>query len=145
MYRFQVSLHARAAGLEAGPPIQLDGVSYATLQVPPGGAATPFAVSFEEAVQRLTELERMHVEPDGWFLWGGPVEGWASAPRWQVEGNLYDRQERLLYVPLKGSCPPEELDRLLRALGWPETPLMYQLTAQAVYLDEVEFRRFASD
>ena len=96
--------------------------------------------SFEVASQRLGQLERMFCEPDGSFVWvssqGDPV--------WQVDGNLYDRDERLLFVDLKGTCPPDQFDRLLSALGWPETKLMFQLTREAVFLDEAEFRRLSA-
>jgi hypothetical protein len=57
---------------------------------------------------------------------------------------LFDRDGKLLFVDLKGSCPPEQFDRLLGAFGWPAASLMFQLTRQAVFLDEAEFRRFAS-
>jgi len=33
---------------------------------------------------------------------------------------------------------------LLTALGWPATAVMFQLTREAVFLDEAEFRRFAA-
>ena len=44
---------------------------------------------------------------------------------------------------MKGTCPPQRFDELLAALGWPQTQLVFQLTRQAVFLDEAEFRRFA--
>jgi hypothetical protein len=56
---------------------------------------------------------------------------------------LYDRAGRLLYVDLKGACPPERFDQLLRAVGWPDAGVMFQITAAAVFLDEAEFRRWA--
>ena len=100
---------------------------------------TTMACSFEVARECLAGLERMFSEPDGSFVWVSPQ----GDPVWQVDGNLYDRNERLLFVDAKGSCPPEEFDRLLTALGWPATKLMFQLTREAVFLDEAEFRRHA--
>jgi hypothetical protein len=29
-------------------------------------------------------------------------------------------------------------------LGWPQTPLVFQLVREAVFLDEAEFRRWAA-
>jgi hypothetical protein len=81
----------------------------------------------------------MFVEPDGSFVWASSQN---SAP-WQVDGNLHDRDELLLFVDIKGSCPQAEFDRLLMALGWPQNRVMFQLTRQAVFLDESEFRRYA--
>jgi hypothetical protein len=97
-------------------------------------------ISFEEASARLTKLERMYCEPDGSLVWVSSQ----GEPAWQVDGNLYDRNERLLFVDLKGTCLAESFDRLLAALGWPQTSLMFQLTREAVFLDEAEFRRWAS-
>ena len=62
---------------------------------------------------------------------------------WQIDGNLFDRAGRLLFVDLKGSCPDDQLDRLLSAFGWPATPVMFQLVREAVFLDNAEFRRVA--
>jgi hypothetical protein len=100
---------------------------------------TTMDCSFEAALARLGELERMYSEPDGSFVWTSPH---AEHP-WQVDGNLFDRDGRLLFVDLKGTCPAEPFDRFLQALGWPETKLMFQLTREAVFLGEAEFRRFA--
>jgi len=35
-------------------------------------------------------------------------------------------------------------DELLHSLGWPETPLVFQLVREAVLLDETEFRLVAA-
>ena len=61
-----------------------------------------------------------------------------------MEGNLFDRNGRLLFADLKGSCPDEKLDRLLSAFGWPGTAVMFQLVREAVFLSEPEFRRYAA-
>jgi hypothetical protein len=81
----------------------------------------------------------MFCEADGSFVWVSPH----GQRAWQVDGNLYDLGERLLFVDLKGTCPPHQFDRFLAALGWPDTRLMFQLTREAVFLDESEFRRWA--
>ncbi len=101
------------------------------------GAA--FGVTFEQAGEALAKLERMFFEPDGSFVW---TSG-AGEPPWQVDGNLFDRSGKLLFVDLKGSSPSDQFDRLLAAFGWPATVVMYQLTQAAVFLGEAEFRRFA--
>ena len=96
--------------------------------------------TFEIACERLAALERMFCEPDGSFVWTSAQ----GEPAWQVDGNLYDHQGLLQFVDLSGTCPAEHFDRLLAALGWPETPLVFQLTREGVLLDEAEFRRQAS-
>jgi hypothetical protein len=139
MYRFHVAVHARPAGISAGPETEVAGVRCAPLLVEPTALGIPLAVRFEAAVDRLQRLPRMFVEPDGSFVW---VSDDPACP-WQVDGSLFDRHERLLYVELKGACPGDAFDRLLSAFGWPGTPLVFQLLRQAVFLDEASFRRFA--
>ena len=109
------------------------------VQVPQAALAAPMAVSFDEAFIRLAALERMFAEPDGSFVWTSPREGIG----WQVDGNAFERDGRVLLVDLKGTCPETAFDRLLAAFGWPEQRLMVQLVRPAVFLDEATFRRHA--
>ena len=140
MYVFHTTIHARPAAAIAGSPIQISDQSVDTLQVPHEAlGGTTFDCTFETAIARLSQLERMYSEPDGSWVWVSSQ----GAPPWQVEGNLYDKSERLLFVDAKGSCPAEQFDRLLTAFGWPQTSLMFQLVRQAVLLDEAEFRRIS--
>lgn len=141
MYAFHATIHALPAEAAQGSPVSLAGVTYTTLAVSADllGAAS-FELSFEEATARLSSLDRMYCEPDGSFVW---VSSQKESP-WQVDGNLYDRNERLLFVDVKGSCPPAEFDRLLSCFGWPQTAIMFQLVREAVLLGETEFRRWAN-
>jgi hypothetical protein len=143
MLNFQATMHARSPEVTLGISLQLRGAATATLIVPPVALAHPFGMTFEEAAVALASLARMFVEPDGSFVWvssNSPTEG---AERWQVDGNLFDRNGRLLMVDLKGSCEEADLDRLLSAFGWPTTAVMFQLALEAVFLDESNFRRYA--
>lgn len=137
MYRFQITLHAKPANLEQGEIVELSEGRFQTLDVQPAALATPMGVSFEQASQSLASIPRMFVEPDGSLVWT------ADDGR-QIDGVLYDRGERLLYVELQGVCLPEEFDRLLAAFDWPQSPLIFQLRRQAIFLGEEEFRRFAA-
>ena len=140
MYQFHTTIHARPAEAVAGEPVNLNGQPFGTLKLAPQLLGTSlFACTFEQASSRLTQLPRMYCEPDGSFVWTSSRDEIA----WQVDGNLYDRADRLLFVDAKGSCPPAQLDRLLAALGWPDTKLMFQLVREAVLLDEGAFRRHA--
>jgi len=103
-------------------------------------AAAVFPVTFEQAESSLAALPRMFIEPDGSFVWVAD----RGERAWQIDGQLYDRNGRLLYVEVKGNCPADALDRLLRAFGWPDVPLVFQLIREAVYLDEAGFRRYAA-
>ena len=139
MYSFDTALHALPPDALPRRQIALQGVTYTAIAVPPGGMATPWDCSFEQAAEALSRLPRMFVEPDGSFVWTA-----AEAPRWQVDGVLYDRGGRLLYVELHGCCPTERFDELLAALGGRDTKFAFQLLREAVFLDEAEFRRRAA-
>ena len=140
-YRFHVSVHARPVEATPGPSIVAGGQTYPTLDVPREAMyGTMMACTFEEAAARLGALPRMFIEPDGAFVW---VSAQGEAP-WQVDGNLYDRAGSVAFVDLRGSCASGEFDRLLMALGWPETKLMLQLVREAVFVEEADFRRLAA-
>lgn len=138
MLSFHVCLHARPTDAPAGPVRTLAGIELATLNVVPS-ELPPLGVSFEEATAALSALPRMYCEPDGSFVWVSS----AGEKNWQIDGNLYDRGGRLLFVDLKGSCPATEFDRLLTACGWAATEVVFQLVREALYLAEPEFRRYA--
>jgi hypothetical protein len=139
-YAFEITLHARpAAARPAGRHVDAWG-EWPLLDVPRAAVTEPLAADFDETLAGLERLERMYVEPDGAFVWTSPREGW----RWQIDGNLAERQGRVLLVDLRGSCPAREFDRLLAACGWPEQPVMMQLVRPAIFLDEETFRLHAS-
>lgn len=139
MYAFHVTIHARPPAAEPGELATLQGQPVGTLRVAPELlGSTTFACTFEEAAAALAKLERMYCEPDGSFVW---VSSQAEAA-WQVDGNLYDRNERLLFIDIKGTCPAAEFDRLLSCFGWPQVPVMFQLVREAVLLDENAFRNW---
>ncbi len=139
MYYFQAVIHARPEATASGPRKPVDEQICQPLRVSPEMLRVPLPVSFEQASIDLAALPRMFVEPDGSLVWVG-VDGDEA---WQVDGVLYDRNGRLLYIELKGNCPRNEFDRLLRTFGWPDIPLMFQLVDKAVYLTESDFRRWA--
>jgi hypothetical protein len=140
VYAFDARIQTRPAEATEGECVKLRGVAYRPLVVRPAMlAAAVFPVTFEQAEAALAALPRLFIEPDGSFVWVAD-----DAQRsWQVDGNLYDRNDRLSYVEAKGSCPAAAFDRLLRAVGWPDVPLVFQLVREAVYLDEADFRRYA--
>ncbi len=122
--------------------MELAGREVQTVQVAPSElAATLFERSFETVLGEMERLDRMFIEPDGSFVWTSAQNDRA----WQVDGNLYDRAQRLAFVDINGSCPRYEFELLMTALGWPETPLVFQLTREAIVLGEDEFRRYAAN
>lgn len=137
---FEVSLHPRPAAAAVAGSLTDERGSWPVLAVPRESLGRPLAVGFDEALDRLAALPRLYAEPDGSFVWASPA---ADRP-WQVDGNLFERQGRVLLADLKGSCPAEEFDRLLAAFGWPGEPLMFELVRAGVFLDEDAFRRHAA-
>jgi hypothetical protein len=139
LYAFEITLHARPAETrESGVHADAWG-EWPALDVPRDALALPMRVGFDTAFERLAALERMFAEPDGSFVWTSPREGLA----WQVDGNAFERNGRVLLCDLRGSCPPAEFDRLLAAFGWPDEIVMMQLVRPAVFLSAETFRRHA--
>jgi hypothetical protein len=58
---------------------------------------TSLGLPIDDVCRQLASIPRLQLELDGSFVWVG--DGW------QLDGMLYDRDERLQYVDLKGSCP----------------------------------------
>lgn len=142
MLKLDVSIHARPANATRGAEIELGGCRVHPLARSASACAELFAMDFEQAAERLAALDSMiHFEPDGWFIWHSPI---GAALPWQINGNLYDRQQRLWYVPLRGTCPEDVFKRLLAVLAAePHDALMFELTQAGVYLDLADLIAFA--
>jgi len=140
MLHFDASVYALPDEAAEGPVIELGGTSVPTLTISHGSVGRPMIRSFEEAADVLTAIEGVYFEPDGYFVWGHG----AGDARWQIDGHLYDRNEKLLYVDLRGRAPQEAFDRVLRCTGWPAMSVMFALRREAVYLREEAFRRWAA-
>ena len=137
-YRFHVNIFALPPHAAVGAFVTLRGVEVPTLRAQTFDAFLP--VTFEEAYAALAKLPRIDIEPDGFFVISGDVDG----RRWQLDGHLYDFGDRLHRVELHGDCPVESLDAILACLGWPETPLVFELVMEGVALAEPQFRLFAA-
>jgi hypothetical protein len=135
---FHIGIHARPNGVFVERSVQVDGIEIKTLDIPPQQLNTPLPVSFETAESRLAKLPRLFIEPDGSFVW---VSGHDESSSWQVDGMMYDRDEHLMYVELKGSCPAASFRSLLAAVGEPETRFLVQLIRHAVLMDAEEYCR----
>jgi hypothetical protein len=140
MYSIDIRLQARAKPQLARQRMTLNEAEYTILQLTLDQQATAMTVSFEMAVERLRQLPRMFIEPDGAFVWVSQND----EPTWQLEGCLYDRGNRMMYVDVAGTCPAEQFDQLLAAFGWPESGFVFQLRQHAVYMEEFEWRRYAA-
>lgn len=145
LYAFEIALRARPDDAIGGPDFVDEWGAWPTLQIPKDSLAAPMTIGFDDAFERLAAIERMFAEPDGSFVWACSASpATPGEPRWQVDGNAFDREGRVVLVDLKGRCPATEFDRLLAAFGWPGQPLAMELVRPAVVLDEETFRRHAA-
>jgi hypothetical protein len=136
--RFHANIFARPPHAAEGIPTTLRGLTLPTFR--PQTFDAFFPATFEEAYDALAKLPRVDIEPDGFFVISGDIDG----RRWQLDGHLYDFGDRLHRVELHGDCPPESLDAILACFGWPQTPLAFELVMEGVALDEAAFRQFAA-
>jgi hypothetical protein len=138
MLRFHANIFARPPQSAPGATMPLRGLALPTLR--PQTFDAFFPLTFEQAYDALAKLPRIDIEPDGFFVISGDLDG----QRWQLDGHLYDFGDRLHRVELHGDCPSESLDAILACLGWPETPLVFELVMEGVALAEPQFRLFAA-
>ena len=140
VYTFHVTIHAGAAHVEPGGTVELAGCACRPLRIAPGDLTEPLPVRFDDCVEALAKLPQMFCEPDGSLVWTSPPQ----VSRWQIDGQLTDGAGRLQTVELKGTCPANQFDQLLAALGPPRTALVFQLMREGIFLDEADFRRWAT-
>lgn len=151
LHQVHISLHPRLSDVTIGSKCELRGVELATLVIPHEAMRETFSISFEECYDRLEQLPRMFIEPDGSFVWSIDPNGNAntneidaSCPRSQWDGQLFDRNGKLLYLDVVGSGTRESFEEILKILGWPNTTVMIQLSREAVFLELDEFYRYAA-
>ena len=110
MYAFECSLHAPpdSDAPASGEPLTDSCGLWPTLLIAQDQLSTPLSIGFDDVLNQLGNLPRLYAEPDGSFVWTSPQEN----TRWQVNGNLYERNDRVLFVEIKGSCPASEFDQL---------------------------------
>lgn len=145
MLAFEIALHGRPETVTPGADLTDAWGTWPTVTVPPATLADPMVILFDDAIGRLAAIERLYVEPDGSFVWAsGRRDEVAGRDWWQIDGNAFDRDGRVVVVDLKGSCPPEAFDRVIAAFGWPGQRLLMQLVRSAALLEESVFRRHAT-
>lgn len=137
-FHFHANIFALPLHAVKGERFTLRGVDVQSLKAKAFDAFLP--VTFEEAYAALAKLPRIDIEPDGFFV----ISGDANGERWQLDGHLFDFGDRLHRVELHGDCSVESLDVILACIGWPATPLAFELVREGVALDEANFRSFAA-
>ena len=144
MYQFQVAIRALPADLAPGPVVQLESVSVRPREVASTQLDLPLPVSFEATCEQLSSWPRMFIEPDGAFVWTAGQRDDPTSSYWQLDGCLFDRRGSLLVVEARGCCPPQACNELLTVLGWPATPLLFEMSSLGMFVLEEDFRKLAT-
>lgn len=142
MLSFHTNVFAKPNSVSKGKDTTLRGKEYATLVDPNGGPpkfVEPIPRSFEQIQQRLVEIPRMDIEPDGYFLVAG-----GEPDRWQIDGHLYEYNGAMHRMEIHGRCPAEVFNELLACCGWPDAEMLFELVLEGVTLDEPSFRDWAA-
>ncbi len=131
-----VTLHAHPGRSFPSQEMMLQGGPRQVLVIPAGELSRPLPVRFDDVLTQLEQLPRLFIEPDGSFIWIGP----RGPQQWKLDGQLHDSASGLMTVELKISGTDPALDDVLRTLGWPAAPVVFELVREGVYLDEANFR-----
>ena len=127
----------RGNGDVACKVVNIDGVEARCLNLSNAPSGGVFPLSFEEAIDRLNELERMFIELDGSFVWISDANGRES----QIDGVLTDLNNAVINIELKGfdySC----VDSLLMIFGWPDLSIVIHDIRRGLFFEEEDYRRF---
>jgi hypothetical protein len=96
-------------------------------------ANEPFSSTFEDTADRLQSLPGLFFEPDGSFAWNRGRE------LGHVEGMLFDRNDRVQYCEVKGTCPLGTFEQLLEQLKGATSDTVIQLAHEGVFVEEKTF------
>jgi len=135
---FRIRLWIRPNKTQPGADIQIGAHTISTLRCETLDA--PFAVTFEEVEDACRLVKRMFLEPDGAFVWSGEENG----SRWQVDGHLYDRNGRLLFIELQGVCPPDRFRQFIRLLQSDDQQILVELVMESAIVELADFARIAA-
>ncbi len=96
---------------------------------------TLMSATFEALADQLQLFDRMHFEMDGSFVWTGNTPA-----AWQLDGMVYDLNQRIQRIELKGQCPRANWQQLLIAMNFPTQPLIAHdlQAAQFVTIQQLE-------
>jgi hypothetical protein len=128
---WHLTIHARPECEIARRPAVVRLREVSVLELPSHWLTSVLPVSFEHVVQRLEQLPRLFIEPDGSFIWIGP----RGPEQWTIDGQLHDSAQGLMTVELKIRGTQPAIDDVLRCLDWPATRIVWQLVREGIYVD----------
>lgn len=74
-----------------------------------------FRVTFEQFADSVANWPGMYFEMDGSFVWS--ISSEALGERAQIDGMVYDRDDRIEYLDLKGNARSQDWLALFAVLG----------------------------
>jgi hypothetical protein len=104
------------------------------LRVPTQANAMSFELSYEELSDRLNRIDRLHLEPDGSFVWVNAVD-----VKQRINGQITDNGKRVMFIEMRGCCVRSGMEPIVRQLGWPEVAVSFQLQPEALLVDGEQF------
>ena len=107
---------------------------------------SPLAVTFESVAETLSPWPGMHFEMDGSFVWVSPERDQSGKPIWQLDGMIYDRNDLVQYIELKGSCDHAAWIKLVsvlyeKATDGDQARIAIHLIKQSAWILESDFRK----
>ncbi len=127
----------------AGKSIELLGVELTTWRFE--GTLPALTIGFEELLETMVKWSGVYFEWDGSFGWVGKYEPSSPRKRWKMDGMVYDRDQAIQYIEVKGICDLTSWRQWIELLrGTAEssmTDLWIHLVAKDVLLTSSDFER----
>ena len=115
----------------------VDGQTVQALQIEARELNQKFDVSFDELFETLQNFERLFIELDGSFVWRGT----SSDTPWQIDGIVFEKDDRVWYVELKGYCDRQSFNELVCCLAGDESSFIVQSITEGIVVSGREFIR----
>lgn len=115
----------------------VDGQTGQALQIETKELNKTFDVSFDELFETLQNFERLFIELDGSFVWRGTSD---DSP-WQIDGIVFEKDDRVWYVELKGYCDHQSFNNLVSCLAGNESSFIVQSITEGTVVSGREFIR----
>ena len=133
---WHITLHVRPAGPNDVQSIEWNDWQFQTAAISADQLNQSFETSFEDFVQSINRLPHGYAEGDGSFGLVGP------GGAWKLVGTLFEVDQKIHYVELMGSCPLDELQMLVEALGIDSENCLIQMMQGGFFLSFAEFGRW---
>ena len=115
----------------------LSGNAFKKLEIDSVELDAVFEASFDQVFQKLESFERLFIELDGSFVWRGEHEN----KNWQVDGIVYEKNDCVWNIELKGYCDVRSFTELINSVtDQPEETVVQSIT-EAMVVPMSEFVR----